>query len=273
MVKRLLAGAMGAALLLSGSTQAADMNQFRGRYRNVDMLVVDDIHFLSKRERTQEEFFHTFNTLYQGHKQIILSADCPPSEIPELEERLVSRFNWGMVARIEKPCFETRVAILKKKARLRGLELQDDVVCHIASRIDSNTRELEGAITKIQGMSLLTGGSIDLDLAKQALGDMATPDQRRVTIQQISDIVTKFFNVKMQDLQGKKRHKSIALPRQVCMYLARRHTHYSLEEIGGYFGGRDHTTVLHAFRAIEKHCKQSEEISRQVTQLEGQLSG
>src|SRR2546421_1227536 len=252
--------------------ETGDMNQFRYRYRNVEMLVIDDIHFLAGRDRTQEEFFHTFNTLYQQHKQIILSADCPPSEIPELEERLVSRFNWGLVARIEKPCYETRVAILKKKARLRGLELPDDVLCHIAARVENNTRELEGAITKLQGMQLLTNGTIDLDLARQALGESATPDQRRVTIQQILDAVTKYYNVRLSDLQSKRRHKSIAFPRQVCMYLARRNTRYSLEEIGGYFGGRDHTTVLHAVRTVDQDCKDDREINRQIAHIDGQLT-
>ena len=140
------------------AVEANQMNDFRNRYRHVDVLVIDDIHFLGGRERSQEEFFHTFNTLYQQHKQIILSCDCPPSEIPELEDRLVSRFNWGLVARVDKPCYETRVAILRRKSRLRGLELPEDVVCYVAARIENNTRELEGAITKLQGMSLLSGG-------------------------------------------------------------------------------------------------------------------
>src|SRR5947208_13125834 len=249
------------------------MNNFRYRYRQVDMLVIDDIHFLAGRDRTQEEFFHTFNTLYQNHKQIILSADCPPSEIPELEERLVSRFNWGLVARIEKPCYETRVAILQKKARMRGLALPEDVLCYIAAKVENNTRELEGAITKVQGMGLLQNGQIDLELAKAALGETGTPEQKRITIQQIFDAVTKYYNVKMSDLQSKKRHKSIAFPRQVCMYLARRHTRYSLEEIGGYFGGRDHTTVLHAARTVDGDCKEDPEINRQLSHIEGQLSG
>ena len=253
------------------AVETGDMNQFRYRYRQVDMLVIDDIHFLAGRDRTQEEFFHTFNTLYQGHKQIILSADCPPSEIPELEERLVSRFNWGLVARIEKPCYETRVAILQKKARMRGLTLPEDVVCYIAAKVENNTRELEGAITKLQGMSLLNNGSIDLELAKAALGESATPEQKRITIQQIFDAVTKYYNVRLSDLQSKKRHKSIAFPRQVCMYLARRHTRYSLEEIGGYFGGRDHTTVLHAVRTVDEDTKDDREIARQITHLETQL--
>jgi chromosomal replication initiator protein len=255
------------------AVETGEMHQFRYRYRQVDLLVIDDIHFLAGRDRTQEEFFHTFNTLYQQQKQIILSADCPPSEIPELEERLVSRFNWGLVARIEKPCYETRVAILQKKAKMRGLAMTDDVLCYVAGKVENNTRELEGAITKIQGMSLLQNGKIDIDLAKAALGDSATPDQRRITIQQIFDAVTKYYNVRLSDLQSKKRHKSIAFPRQVCMYLARRHTRYSLEEIGGYFGGRDHTTVLHAVRTVDEDVKNDRDVANQLTHLEGQLTG
>jgi chromosomal replication initiator protein len=255
------------------AVETGDMNQFRFRYRNVDMLVIDDIHFLTGRDRTQEEFFHTFNTLYQQHKQIILSADCPPNEIPELEERLVSRFNWGLVARIEKPCYETRVAILQKKAKMRGLVLAEDVICYVAAKVENNTRELEGAITKLQGLGLLQDGRIDLDLAKAALGDGDTPDQRRITIQQIFEAVTKYYNVKMSDLQSKKRHKSVAFPRQVCMYLARRYTRYSLEEIGGYFGGRDHTTVLHAERKIGSDVDTDQDVARQLSTLENQLAG
>ena len=255
------------------AVETGEMNGFRHRYRHVDMLVIDDIHFLAGRDRTQEEFFHTFNTLYQQHKQIILSADCPPGEIPELEERLVSRFNWGLVARIDKPCYETRVAIVQKKARMRGLTLRDDVVCYIAAKVENNTRELEGAVTKIQGMAMLTSGEIDVELAKAALGESATPEQRRITIQNILDVVTKYYNVRLSDLQSKKRHKSIAFPRQVCMFLARRHTRYSLEEIGGYFGGRDHTTVLHAVRTVDEDIKNDREIAEQLTQIEGQLVG
>ena len=253
--------------------ESGEMNQFRYRYRHVDLLVIDDIHFLAGRDRTQEEFFHTFNTLYQQHKQIILSADCPPHEIPELEERLVSRFNWGLVARIDKPCYETRMAILQKKARMRGMSLPDDVLCYVAAKIESNTRELEGAITRIQGMSMLAAGRIDIELAKAALGEAVTPEQKRITIQQIFDVVTKYYNVRLSDLQGKKRHKSIAFPRQVCMYLARKHTEYSLEEIGGYFGGRDHTTVLHAVRTVTEDCSTDSRIIEQLTHLEHQLTG
>jgi chromosomal replication initiator protein len=260
------------------AVETGAMQQFRYRFRHVDLLVIDDIHFLKGHERTQEEFFHTFNTLYQQQKQIILSADCPPSEIPELEERLVSRFSWGLVARVEKPCYETRVAILQKKAKMRGLALPEDVVCYIAAKVERNTRELEGAITKLQGMSSLQGASangtqrvIDLELAKEALGETETGDQRRITIQQIFEAVTKYYNVRLSDLQSKRRHKSIAFPRQVCMWLARKNTRYSLEEIGGYFGGRDHTTVLHAIRTVEADRAQDKQIFDQVAHIESEL--
>jgi chromosomal replication initiator protein len=254
------------------AVEHGNMEQFRFRYRFVDVLVIDDIHFLKGHVRTQEEFFHTFNTLYHQQKQIILSADCPPAEIPELEERLVSRFNCGLVARIEKPCYETRMAILQKKARMRGVSLPEDVVCYVAGAIGTNTRELEGAITKIQSMSLLQNGQIDLELAKRALGDSAVPEARPITIQQIFEAVTKYYNVRLSDLQSKKRHKSLAFPRQVCMFLARRHTEYSLEEIGCYFGGRDHTTVMHAVRTIQRRCDQDKKTGDQLNVIDGQLT-
>ncbi len=251
--------------------QSGDMTEFRYRYRHVDVLVIDDIHFLATRERTQEEFFHTFNTLFQSGKQIILSADCPPTEIPELEDRLVSRFNSGLVARIDKPCYETRIAIVNKKARLRGISLPEDVVAYIARRVESNTRELEGAITKIQGYAMLNGGKYDIEVARAALGDIVPASERVVTIQQIIDSVTRFFNVRLSDLQSKKRHKSIALPRQVCMYLAREKTRYSLEEIGGYFGGRDHTTVMHAIKTIKEQREINTQFNAQIERIEGAL--
>lgn len=256
------------------AVEAGDMNNFRYKFRSADVLVVDDIHFFTKRERTQEEFFHTFNTLQQSGRQIILSADAPPNDIPELEDRLVSRFNWGLVTRIEKPCYETRVAILRKKAKMRGIDLPDDVICYVAARVESNTRELEGAVTKIQGLASLTGRKIDMDLAREALGDNGEPDaDRRITIDNIIDAVTNYYGVKVSDLQSKRRNKSIAFPRQMCMYLARRHTRYSLEEIGGYFGGRDHTTVLHGVRTITAQVANDPEIQRQAASLENQLTG
>ncbi len=186
---------------------------------------------------------------------------------------MVSRFNWGLVARIDKPCYETRLAILQKKSKIRGLTLPDDVLCYVAAKVVSNTRELEGAVTKIQGMAMLLNGRVDLDMAKAALGETSTPEQKRITIQQILDAVTKYYNVRLSDLQSKKRHKSIAFPRQVCMYLARKNTSYSLEEIGGYFGGRDHTTVLHAVRTVDEDIKADSRVADQLTRLETQLAG
>jgi len=227
------------------------LHAFRYRYRHADVLAIDDIQFLSDHEQTQEEFFHTFNTLYQAQKQIILSCDRDPARIVDLEERLLSRFNWGLVARIDRPCYETRVAIVRRKARMRNVELPEDVICFIAATIDSNTRELEGAIAKVAMLAQVSDRKPDLALAEEALGAEPRPSRREITIEDILNTITKHFNVRVADLQSKKRSRSIAFPRQVCMYLARNMTRHSLEEIGGYFGGRDHTTVLHANRAIE----------------------
>jgi chromosomal replication initiator protein len=255
------------------SVQGGQMSDFRNRYRHVDLLLIDDIHFLTNRERTQEEFFHTFNTLYQSNKQIVLSSDSPPNEIPQLEERLVSRFNWGLVARIDKPCYETRVAIVRKKAQLRGVNINDEVVCYIAGRIESNTRELEGAITKVQSLAMLRQVEIDLILAKQALGDEAqAATGPQLTIQNIIDAVTSFYGVKLADLQSQRRHRSITVPRQVCMFLARKRTRYSLQEIGGYFGGRDHTTVMHAIRATEDRMDIEKDFAIQIDQIDRSLT-
>jgi chromosomal replication initiator protein len=251
--------------------QGGDMNEFRFRYRHVDVLVIDDIHLLARRDRTQEEFFHTFNTLFGAGKQIILSADCPPNEIPELEDRLVSRFNSGLVARVERPCYETRIAIVTKKAKLRGITLPEEVIAYIARRVESNTRELEGALTKIQGCAMLNGGTYDLPLARAALGDLLPASERPITIQQIIDAVITFYNVKLTDLHSKKRHKSIALPRQVCMYIARQRTRYSLEEIGGTFGGRDHTTVMHAIRVVTENRATDNNFAAQLERIESTL--
>ena len=233
------------------AVEHGQLHDFRYRYRQADLLVIDDIQFLSAHEQTQEEFFHTFNTLYQSHKQIILSCDRGPGQIPDLEDRLVSRFNWGLVARIDQPCYETRVAIIRKKARMRNTELPEDVVCFIAGAIDSNTRELEGAITKVVMLAKVSDRNVDLAMAEEALGSEPSVRRREVMIEDILDAVMTRYSVRLADLQSKKRSRSIAFPRQICMYLARNLTRHSLEEIGGYFGGRDHTTVLHANRTIE----------------------
>jgi len=234
------------------AVQQGRLHDFRFRYRQGDLLVIDDIQFLAGHEQTQEEFFHTFNTLYQSQKQIILSSDRGPAQIPDLEERLISRFNWGLVARIDRPCYETRVAIVRTKARLRNIDLPEDVICLIAGTIDSNTRELEGAISKVAMLAQVLHRQPDLDLAREALGSDPVASSREITIEDILNAVTSRFSVRLADLQSKKRSRSIAFPRQICMYLARNLTRHSLEEIGGYFGGRDHTTVLHANKAIER---------------------
>ncbi len=252
--------------------QSGNMSRFRNLYRhNIDVLVVDDIHFLAGRERSQEEFFHTFNALFQQSRQIILSSDSQPSEIPEMAERLVSRFSNGMLARIERPTFETRLVIVQKKASLRGVVLPNEVAAYVARRFENNIRELEGAITKLQGYAMLNGGKYDLDMAKIALGDMLASSERVTSIQQIIGQVTRFYNVRLPDLQSKKRHQSITLPRHVCMYLARKFTPHSLEEIGGFFGGRDHTTVMHAVRAVEEYRRRAPAIASHLDQIEANL--
>ena len=246
---------------------------FQSQFRTVDTLVIDDIQFLREREQSQEEFFHTFNALYNNNKQIILSADSPPGKIPSLEERLISRFNWGLVARIDPPGYETRVAIVQKKAHLRGLSICDEIAEYIARKVHANIRELEGALTAIYAVATTTGNQITLELAKTALEGQIEPTVRHISITDIIEVVTNHFDVRLADLQSKKRSQSITEPRQICMYLARDLTKHSLEEIGGHLGGRDHTTVMHACSKIGQ-AKGSEpqmrallsELTKQITQ-------
>ncbi|NLF29656.1 MAG: chromosomal replication initiator protein DnaA [Planctomycetes bacterium] len=253
------------------AVQEGKLHEFRYRYRQADALIIDDVQFLAGREQTQEEFFHTFNTLYQMQKQIVLSSDRGPAEIPDLEKRLVSRFNWGLVTRVDKPSYETRVAIVRKKAALRSIRLGDDVVCLIAATVDSNTRELEGAIAKVAMLAKVYDRPIDLKLTAEALGAHEPSARREITIDLILEAVTSRFGVRLADLQSKKRSRSIAFPRQVCMYLARTLTKHSLEEIGGYFGGRDHTTVLHANRTIAARRGQDAELNAMLENLSREL--
>ncbi|NLX15111.1 MAG: chromosomal replication initiator protein DnaA [Phycisphaerales bacterium] len=243
------------------------LHRFRDRYRHVDALVIDDVQFLAARERSREEFFHTFNALYQSQRQIILTADESPAGIPSLEERLVSRFNWGLVAIIERPCLETRMAIVRKKAKLNCVDLPEDVVHFIAAHAESNIREIEGALTRVQAFSQQFGGEICLDMAREALGSHVGTTSKSVTIQDIFQAATEHYGVRPTDLQSKRRNRSIAFPRQVCMYLARELTRLSLEEIGGYFGGRDHTTVLHAIRTIKDQRQQDELLNQNIGEL------
>jgi len=249
------------------SLENGDLTEFRNKYRNVDVLVVDDIHLLANKERTQEEFFHTFNTLYNAGKQIVLSSDSPPKEIPTLQERLVSRFKWGMVTEIEPPCYETRMAIVKRKSRERGQEVRDDVAQLVAEHIDQNVRELEGAVTRLLGYSSLTGKPVTPELAREALSDILYVQRGTPTMDDIISAVTEHFAVKLSDLQSKKRTKSIAYPRQVAMYLARKITRHSLEEIGGFFGGRDHSTVLYGVDRITDRMQSDEGCRNSVENL------
>lgn len=258
------------------AVQEGKMRDFRHRFRSYDVLVVDDIHDITNRGPSQEEFFHTFNALYQSGRQVVLSSDAPPSEIPDLEERLTSRFNSGLVAPIEKPCYETRVAIIKSKAALRGIDVPDEVAGYVAARIDSNIRELEGALTTLQSLAIIDSRPIDLELAKTCIGGKIVVEpgaQVSVSVQSILDTVSGFFGLRVGDLLSKRRQRSIALPRQIGMYLARRHTRFSLGEIGGYFGGRDHTTVMHAIRTIDGKRVKDASLDRDLVRLEEALMG
>ncbi|MFK7959235.1 MAG: chromosomal replication initiator protein DnaA [Phycisphaerales bacterium] len=255
------------------AVQGGEMSSFRHKFRNVDILVVDDIHDLAQREQTQEEFFHTFNTLFQHGRQIVLSSDAPPKEIPDLEERLTSRFNCGLVARLDRPCYETRVEIVKSKARLRGISIPEDVANYIGARYDANIRELEGAIARVQGTAAMDDTPITLSLARTALGDRDDgTSASQPNVQIIIETVAKYYDLKLPDLLSRRKQKSIAVPRQIGMYLARQHTRYSLEEIGGYFGGRDHTTVMHAVRKIEAEQSKDATLAEDVRRLQEQLT-
>lgn len=253
------------------SIERGQVAEFQNEFRTVDVLIIDDVQFLREREQSQEEFFHTFNALYNSRKQIILSADNAPGMIPSLEERLISRFKWGLVAKLDPPSYETRLAIIKKKAHLRGLNISDDVVEYIGQKVEANIRELEGALTMVSAHAMSLGEPITLELARVALGGGQSPSERRIGISEITNVVTTFFGVRLADLQSKKRSQSIALPRQMCMYLARSLTRLSLEEIGGHLGGRDHTTVMHACAKITELEQQDPLVKSQIAELTRQI--
>ena len=224
---------------------------FRERYRSVDVLLVDDIQFLAGKEGTQTEFFHTFNALYDSQKQIVLSSDCPPHEIPSLEERLRSRFEWGLIADIQSPDLETTVAILKKKAEAEAVPLSDDVAIYIAGRIKSNIRELEGSLIRLVAYASLTGQEMSLSLAQEVLRNILDHEEKAVTIEIIQKFVADYYNLKMIDLKSKNNSKSVAKPRQIAMYLCKSLTHASLPEIGRSFGGKHHSTVIHSIKKVD----------------------
>jgi chromosomal replication initiator protein len=225
--------------------------EFRGKYRNIDLLLIDDIQFISGKERTQEEFFHTFNDLYESRRQIVVSSDSAPKEIPEIEERLRSRFEWGLIADIQPPDFETRVAILKKKAEIERVRLPDEVAYLIASRIKANIREIEGSLTRMIAFCALSGREMTVDLAQDVLSELWGNEEKIITIEHIQRKASEFFGIKLSDMRTKTRTKAVAFPRQIAMYLARQLTHASLAEVGRAFGGKDHTTVLHAVEKIQ----------------------
>jgi chromosomal replication initiator protein len=224
---------------------------FRERYRSVDVLLVDDIQFLAGKEGTQTEFFHTFNALYDSQKQIVISSDCPPHEIPQLEERLRSRFEWGLIADIQSPDLETKVAILKKKAETEGVPLPDNVAIYIAGKIKSNIRELEGSLIRLIAYASLTGREISLSLAQDVLRNVLQHDERAVTIEGIQKFVSDYYQLKHGELKSRNNSKSVAMPRQIAMYLCKALTNASLPEIGKSFGGKHHSTVIHSIRKIE----------------------
>lgn len=253
---------------LINSIRDGNPESFRQKYRNIDVLLVDDIQFLSKKDRTQEEFFHTFNTLHEANKQIIISSDRPPREIPTLEDRLRSRFEWGLITDIQAPDLETRIAILRKKAIVENLDVPNDVMVFIASRIDNNIRELEGALIRVMAYASLTQRPIDLDLATEALKDIFPYGKpKRITIESIKDIVAAYFKIKLDDLSAKKRTRNITYPRQIAMYLSREMTDSSLPKIGEEFGGRDHTTVIHAHDKISRERSDDQKMQQTIAEL------
>ncbi|MDH4202349.1 MAG: chromosomal replication initiator protein DnaA [Phycisphaerae bacterium] len=247
--------------------EKGNLNDFQNQYRTVDVLIIDDVQFLREREQSQEEFFHTFNALYNNRRQIVLTADSAPQDLAALEERLISRFKWGLVARLDAPSYETRIAIIKKKAHLRGLDLPEGVAELIAEHVKTNIRELEGALTIIYATAQTAGVPITVNLARQALGVQDVTSSKNVSISDIIRAVSDHFDVRITDIQSKKRSQSIALPRQVCMYLARSLTRHSLEEIGGHMGGRDHSTVVHACTKIEQMYKTEPDFRDNVDRL------
>jgi chromosomal replication initiator protein len=243
---------------------------FRERYRNVDVLLVDDVQFIAGKEGTQTEFFHTFNALYDSQKQIVISSDCPPHEIPQLEERLRSRFEWGLIADIQSPDLETRVAILKKKADAEAVPLPDDVAIYMAGRIKSNIRELEGSLIRLIAYASLTGQALSLALAQDVLRNVLEHEEKAVTIEIIQKHVADYYNLRLTDLKSRNNSKSVAMPRQIAMYLCKSLTRASLPEIGRSFGGKHHSTVIHSIRKVEELRKKDGDFNNHINKfLEG----
>jgi chromosomal replication initiator protein len=248
--------------------------EFRNKYRTVDVLLVDDIQFIAGKERTQEEFFHTFNALHEANKQIIVSSDRPPKEIPTLEDRLRSRFEWGLITDIQPPDFETRIAILKKKSERDKVDIPSEVFEFIATKIKSNIRELEGALNRVIAYSTLTKREVDISLVNEALKDIfSSTHMRKIDVDLIKSIVAEYFNIKFEDFESKKRTRQIAYPRQIAMYISRELTDLSLPKIGEEFGGRDHTTVIHAYEKISSEIHESYEFKNKIEGIIKEIKG
>ncbi|WP_447969928.1 chromosomal replication initiator protein DnaA [Nitrospira sp. M1] len=247
------------------------MIELRRRYRNVDMLLIDDIQFLAGKERTQEEFFHTFNSLYEARKQIVLSSDRFPKEMPSMEERLRSRFEWGLIADLQQPDVETRIAILRKKSEEEGVGISEDVIQLLAANLKSNIREIEGALIRLGAYASLTGQAITVEMAKNVLRDLLGGKRNVITVEDIQEIVATRFHVKVSDLKSKRRTKTLVHPRQVAMFLSRELTDASFPEIGRAFGGKDHTTIIHACKQIQKSLESDSVLRTTIASLKEEI--
>ena len=253
------------------SIRHGKMEEFRRRYRNTDMLLIDDIQFLARKEQTQEEFFHTFNTLYEAQKQIVLSSDRFPKEMPSMEERLTSRFEWGLTADLQQPDVETRVAILRKKSEEEGIAIGDEIAQLLAENLKNNIRELEGALIRLGAYATLTGRTISIDMAKNILPDLLRRKRKIITMEDVQEVVARRFQMKVSELKSKRRTKTLVYPRQIAMFLSRELTDASFPEIGREFGGKDHTTIIHACRQIEKAVDKDHAIQTTINSLRDEI--
>jgi len=256
---------------LINSLRYEKMDEFRNKFRRRDILLIDDIQFISGKERTQAEFFHTFNSLYEARKQIVVTSDKFPKDIPNFEERLRSRFEWGLIADIQPPDIETKVAILKKKAEIEKISLPNDVAFFLASQIDSNIRVLEGSLIRIGAFASLTKTPVDIQLAKEVLKNIIKPKEELISIDVIQKVISSFFNIKISDLKVRRKTKGYVVPRQIAMYLCRKLTNASLLEIGEKFGGKDHSTVLHSIKKVEEKIEKETSFKEMIENLQGRI--
>jgi chromosomal replication initiator protein len=256
---------------LINSLRYAKMDEFRNKFRSMDVLLIDDVQFIAGKERTQEEFFHTFNALYESHKQIVVTSDKFPKEIPGLEERLRSRFEWGLIADIQPPDVETKQAILKMKAEQNGIELPEDVSQFLAASVSSNVRELEGFLIRIGAYASLTSTPVSLIMAREILKDILVEKNKEITVEEIQKVIASHFSIKVSDIKSPKRLKALVLPRQIAMYLSRQLTSCSYPEIGERFGGKDHSTIIHAIKKIERQMKTDFQLSSTINNIKNNL--